>query len=304
MELFSKRYKQLGENIVESNVAVRLQKEIKYIIENGDYIERFLLLYDKNDKIFCLQDDSLKDLGMREIGYDITQNINTSSISFLGLFSDKQLFDLLELLIIFCKNDKREDFVNRIVRIFREENMPFVIHKWMLYKKDTTGLRSVLPFIKSNLLKNKLEEFYAVNNQNPNYQVMAQVGAGLLQMVFSSDKEQGDTKKYCENLCKEVALKWTDDKHVEVLADLLSTTVKNAKDLSNQIFNIRHTDQYAIPVDNPNFYKLVAWDCVAIVELAILSLPEKFISTDDPESMKNNYLSSYKLDKDTEWIIL
>jgi len=43
---------------------------------------------------------------------------------------------------------------------------------------------------------------------------------------------------------------------------------------------------------------------VAIVELAILSLPEKFISTDDPESMKNNYLSSYKLDKDTEWIIL
>ncbi|MFA5210997.1 MAG: hypothetical protein WC414_00645 [Patescibacteria group bacterium] len=303
MELFSKRYKQADKNFLEERIRNRLLEEIKFISSSDEYIERFLLVYNEEKNIFCLNHDSLKELGMREIGNSIVDYVDLKNCLSYSNKKDAVIFDLLEILIIFSKQEKRSIVITRINYILEEEDTPFLIHEYLFFNKNITGVRSVVPFIKNKSLKDKLEEFFLTNIENPNYQVLSRITADLIQNIFSSPKDKKNTKNYSENLCKMVSQKWTSEKNVLSLTKLLNDAVKNSKDLANQISNIRHTDQNTIPVNNSNFYKLVTYNCMSIAELVILSLPEKFISTEEVENIKNNYLNKYKINKNAIWVL-
>jgi hypothetical protein len=240
---------------------------------------------------------------MREIGNSIVDYVDLKYCLSYSNKKDAVIFDLLEILIIFSKQEKRSIVITRINYILEEEDTPFLIHEYLFFNKNITGVRSVVPFIKNKSLKDKLEEFFLTNIENPNYQVLSRITADLIQNIFSSPKDKKNTKNYSENLCKMVSQKWTSEKNVLSLTKLLNDAVKNSKDLANQISNIRHTDQNTIPVNNSNFYKLVTYNCMSIAELVILSLPEKFISTEEVENIKNNYLNKYKINKNAIWVL-
>ena len=48
-------------------------------------------------------------------------------------------------------------------------------------------------------------------------------------------------------------------------------------------------------MDSPKLYKLVAYKNINLVELIILTLPEKFISEQNPEELKESYVAEYRI---------
>lgn len=319
MELFSKRNKtsrflrnrptfgERGEDskgFLTETTRSRLQEEVKYIVESNQFLERFIVVHLKKDDRYCLESDTLKQLTMRTLGYDINKIIKTRSFDFnTQEYSDIYFFDLLEILVIFSKKEKREDVVNRLQAILKEEKTSFVFYDFMIFSRDTSGLRSIVPLIKNQKLKLELEQFFSDFSSSNSYETGARKSAQILNLVFSSPSSKKDTKTYTENMCKDIAKRITDKEHQAAFVSLLNETIKNAKELNNQISNIRHIEHYTIPVDSPNFYKLVTNKNVGLIELAILSMSESYVTSKDPEETKQHYLKHYNVSPTTEWYI-
>jgi len=317
MELFSKRNQKWirfrvirrdngrkpGE-LIKSPLRNRLKQELKYAIQSNEYLENFLIVHNQRKENFYLHKKTLTDLTLRELGYNISSTIDLDGFEFKKDDArDDRFFDLIELLIIFCKKEKRENFIKRLKTIFKEEGSDFSIHSFMIFKGGSTDLRSIIPLIKEKPLHKKLKSFYTQSYNNENYEFLARTSADIIQLLTSSPQSKKKTKGYATSLCKKVAKEWTDESKAEDLANLLSETIKNAKKLSNQISNVRHTDRTTIPVGSPNFYKLIAQKNIQLVELIILSLPESYIIQKNPEDLKNNYLQSYRVEKDNVWLV-
>jgi len=287
------------------SVRNRLIHQIRYICKSDKYLERFLLVHDKNKEEFYLYDKPLKDLTLTEVGYDISEFINFENFDFRkAKYHDTKFFDLIEIILIFAKKDKRSEILERLNKIFKEENTTFAVHGFMVVNTENTGLRSVAPLIKEKLLKKKIYDFYSQQRIiEPSYELLAKTSAEIIQLIFSSPRSKDGTKKFSEKLCLEISKKWSSGENIKKLALLLSETVKNAKELSNQISDVRHTDRSTIPVDTPNIYKLIAMKNINLAELAILSLPESFVIEQNPEDLKNCYLKEYDLDSKTPWVI-
>lgn len=318
MELFSKRnktsrlnrphYLREGEDnpkgFLKESTRKRLQEEIKYIVESNQYLERFIVVHLKKDDRYCLESDTLKQLTMRTLGYDINKILKTKSFDFdTPEYNDIYFFDLIEIIVIFSKKDKRDDVVNRLQDILKEEKTSFVFYDFMIFSRDTSGLRSIVPLIKNQKLKTELEQFFSEFGISSNYETGARKSAQILSLVFSSPNSKKDTKKYTEDMCKNISKRITDKEHQVAFASLLSDTIKNAKELNNQISNIRHIENYTIPVDSPNFFKLVTNKNIGLIELAILSRPEDYVTSKDPEEIKQYYLKQYNVSPLTEWYI-
>lgn len=292
---------------LSDSLRTRLQEQVRFAVQSGNYIEPFLCVHDEVISKYYFHHKTLEDVSNQELGYSLAEIIDCKTLSFdEEAYSDVKLFDLIELILVFCKKDKIKDLISRFHKVFLEEQESFVMHGFMIVDKNVSGLRSLLPLIKDKTLRTKLSELYedirpSVGNS---YEVQARLSADIIQFLFSSSKGQSDTKKYSDDLCKSIAEKWTAKENTKKLTELLSETVKNAKDLGNQISNIRHTDQHSIRVESPSFYKLVAHKNMSIIELTILSLPEKYVTEQNPEEIKEQYLSSYSINKNNKWVVV
>lgn len=294
-EVRRKRYEQLyrrRQNPLSQQARVRLRKQAVLIIESGNYIEPFLLVKDTAYDAFRLNEDSLKELSLSELGYDLTSIIDCRTLQFTKEYTDYLFFDLLEILIIFAKDSEREALVKRLQDIFDEEGNQFLIHDFMITKRGS-GLTAVVPILQDKSLQSLLEDYSSADNHID----QARISAGIIQRLFSPEDTSKDTKVYSEELCGLVASKWTDKANIDSLKRLLSETVKNAKSLDNQISNIRHTDKFSIPVEGPSMYRLIAKNNMAIAELVILSLQDKFVIKQKAEDLKKTYLDKYSVDK-------
>lgn len=318
MQLFSKRYppsyfrrtfplEAEGEKLfITQSLRNRLKHEIKFIVTSTErYIEPFLISIDKKDSSIHLHGDSLKDLTVSELGYDLTDILNCYQVELAtDEYTDFYLFDLMEILFIFATEQKRTDLIKRFQDILIDERCDFIINNFMVVYKRETGLRAITPLIKDRVLKAKLEDYYAGPRlRSTNYEVSARITADILQYLFSSKRQKSDTKKQTEALCKKVALKWTTKGNSNDLAKLISDTVLVAKSLNNQISNVRHTDKFTIPVDNLSFYKMVTNLNFSIIELVIQSFPEDYIISKSATDLKSEYMLRYKLINQKEHII-
>jgi hypothetical protein len=305
--VFEKGQEDERNKFLSEELRTRLCSQIEYISSSDNYIERFLLINNKNAEKFHFNYKELECLGKRELGYDTSSlfNQNPDTIDYgksNDSYSDEKLLDLVELLIIFSKKEIRDNIISDFKNIFKEEDDSFVFHDFMIFRKSGGNIRSITPLIKDLTLKNKLEE-YIKNNGNGNYEVLASISANILQNIFSSPNGQKDNKKYSEDLCERIAKIWTTKERVSDFKNLLDEEVKLLKNFNNQISNIRHSDKNVIPVGTPDFYKIIAIKNMAMVELVVLSLPQEYILEQDPEKLKNSYLSKYKVNKDAEWSI-
>src|SRR3989344_3952502 len=250
MELFSKRYKpsslrgplisradEAKDGFLKEPLRRRLQHEVKYIISSDSYLEDFLVIKNKRTEKNYLHKETLRDLSFRELGYNIADITDCENLDFsTSEYRDTKFFDLVELIIIFARLNKRQELIDRLQIIFKEEDNQFVLHDFMIFKRDETSVGSLVPLIKDLHLRNKLDEYYSARQSwRPNYAAMARTSADILQLLFSSPSKQGETKTYTQGLCKKVAAKWTDEKNVKKLSELLEATVKNTKSLNNEI---------------------------------------------------------------------
>lgn len=322
MELFSKRNKRgikrlsyryslrrednSEKKFLPDDFRGRIQSQIKYIINSNEFLEPFLVVKDENSNEYYLHEETLKNFGLRELGYDFSGVLDCKKITFdKNEYDDSKFFDFIETILIFTKKDKRDELEEKLKKTFNEEQDIFTIHGSIIIEKNSSGLDSVVSLIKEDNLRLRIEDYLNTRRalSKINWETLAQISADILQLLFSSPKSKKDTKKYAEDLCLKVSKQWTEKSKTNALANLISETVSNSKKLNNEISNIRHTDRSTIPVDMPNFYKLIASKNINIVELVILSLPEDYILRSDPEKQKDEYLTTYKIKRDNGWIV-
>ncbi|EKE27566.1 MAG: hypothetical protein ACD_3C00192G0011 [uncultured bacterium (gcode 4)] len=309
MQLFSKRYLWDFKS-PQKTLLNRLRIQILHCIKNW-YLENFIIVNDYIKDDNYLHEKTISNIFLWELWYDVVKyfdvrlfdkiifNVEDESEKDLD---NKLFFDIIELLIIFCKSDKRKDFIERLKNAFDEEWGGYSVHWHLIVKNIWESLEYSASLIKDKKLWTKLIAYYENEKNKPDYQYLAKVSAEILQYITSAETDKTDTKKVAEYLYKKVAEKWSTEKTDDVWI-MLSTSSQLAKKYNNQTYNVRHTDKYCIDVKNPSIYKYIANNNMALVELIISSLPEDYIAPWDPEEVKGLLLSKYWYDRKIWWSV-
>ena len=209
------------------------------------------------------------------------------------VFDIVELFDIIEYLLIFCLSEKRDDYIMRLMEAFEEEKSGFIIHSHLIVYGAANNLESVTPLIKDKNLKKKLESYFNSTKWEVDYLYLAKVSADILQLILISDSSQKDTKSFSTDLCLQVARVSVPEDKIMEFSTALNGFAKQAKDFNNQTYDIRHTDRFCMPTKTPNIYRYAASSNIALIELIISSLPDQFISPENPEEIKNGILIKY-----------
>lgn len=329
MRLFSKRYKQIRRpNLLyrDSNsinrlplpvneaTRNRLKQEIRFLTSRDEYMEPFLLFEDKNKGKIFFDSEKLDDFSLSELGYKFSDFFKFENFSIIEqtdssisinqkYYDDFKFLDLIEFIIIFSKKDKREDIINRFNRIFSEENTNFSIEDGIVVRKMHEDIQTIIPILKDNNLKTKLEHFY--NSYNAaDYVSSAKISADIINIIFSDYTKNGK-KQAIEELLENISKKSvvldtkTRKNQKEGFKNHLNDLLKDLKDLTNDIYDIRHSEKSTIYPSNNYIYKMISDNNISIAEFTILSLKKDFISKENMEDNKNSYIKKYGIDKNT-----
>lgn len=307
MQLYSKRNDSLlgqSSSYLKQSLRNRLIKEIFYISTNDKFLERCFLVNDQKKRSWFLDDKSMRELSSRELGYDITRQFNFSNFALVDdvAIDDFKLFDLIELLLIFSKEDSRKSVRERFQKMFFEEGDEYMVHDFLIAQKNIDGIAPYVPFLKDKILKDRFEQYYSLSqNVTKNYEVLARISADILQFIFSA-KKQKKTKEHSKKIIAELATKCVHKENVTSFSDLLDQAVVTAKNFNNQISNIRHTDKSTLLTDNPTVFKLITANNIYLAELVILSNPEEHFFSQKAIDFKNEYIQKYNIPV-SGWII-
>lgn len=333
MKSFSKRYKVGSSTIIKlakfcditlshpesreflsANISNRLLFEIRFITKSAEFIEPFLLVDNQQDDLYYLAQKSLASLSEALIGYDITRRFELKTLK-QEIYTvhkddpetdDSSIFDLIELLIIFAKDEKREEVTSRFKEIFEDENYPVVIMDWMIVPTTDNGIASVAPLLKNKDIRDKLRTVYAYKQgfkSGLTPESAARASADLVQYIFSSDKGQSSTKLYSAKLINTVASNWTTKSKVPELEKMLNDLVLLAKNFNNGISNIRHTDKHTIQTNYPGVFDVIFSLNMSVAELVLTTAQNEFIEQVSPKELKSKYLKNYKIDSSQGWIV-
>jgi len=299
---FDSRHESISNNLISPEMRVRLQSEIQFLIKHG-YIESFLTVNDELRETIYLHNETFNDLCNRELGYGLSSIINPDTLTFNSDkdFDDAKFFDLIEIILVFSREDKHEFMSKRIKEIFDESGEKYTIYSDSIYIKGETGLRSISALIKDSMLKEKIIKS-TEDIEMDDYQACAKKTADIIQYLFSGE-QQKTTKKCSEELITKVLKKLSLSSESTDLVKKISDLVQISKYLNNTIRDVRHTDQHTLPVDEPNIYKLISNINIGIAELVILSLPEEYIFQDEKDGLKEKYIKDYDIDPAKRWYI-
>jgi hypothetical protein len=252
------------------------------------------------DLITWLHKENIKLISLWALGYDLNSYYDPERLEFDEYCTNEgYIFDLIELLIIFCKSDKREDFIQRIRHVFEEEQewTSYTLHGYIIIENDTNEFRSIIPFIKDEKLRKKLSSYYSIKATNPENSTLAKASSDIINYLLSS--EAGEFKDFMDKLFAKIWEKLSIEKPEE-LAQFLLKHANQAKGFNNKIDDVRHTERSTIPIiQNSGIYKFIADNNMNIVELIITSLPEEYLSEWSSDDIKSYLVSTYHIDLNT-----
>lgn len=335
MKLFSKRNKITSEQdsylyqqhprflkrrseLVGNETRNRLISEVRYLTSNNDFLEWFILFENQRAGKIYLDKNKLDSFSLAELGYRISDYFVFEDFAMIAkkldtkdedeYFEDAKLFDLVEITVVFSKEKKRDEVISRFNTIFSEEGSRFHIESKLITKKSGEDIRSLSGVLKSENLKSKINLFYSL--ESGDYVESAKISTEILNILFSDYIKDGK-KKEIEKIRNKLASKLikpskNKKSHVEKTTRLigyLDNLLNIAKDLNNDIYDIRHTEKSTIDVKNQNFYKLISRLNVSIAELAMTTLKDDYILGEDWEKIKNDYIEKYKIDRQTRLVI-
>lgn len=302
MQLFSKRNKKIEPiTFIKETLRFRLIREIEYITSTNEFLERCFLVEDEKKSKWFLDNESLKNLSICELGYDITDFFDFKDFSFVNdSYDDYVIFDLLEIILIFSKEDQRKFVRERFQKHFIEEGNEYLVHDFLITQKNSAGVKPYVSFLKDKILKDKFEQYYLLSGSK-NYEMLAKISAEILQFLFSAEKKK-KTKDFAPKLIKELAQKTVEKKNIKTFSELLNKVVLNAKSLNNEISNIRHTDKSTLLLDNPSIFKLIVSNNICLSEYVIFANPEDYFFSQKAFDVKNEYITKYKIPV-SGWVI-
>ncbi len=321
---FSGRYSIPREKqILSSALRNRLISQVAFLTSRDDFLEFFILFENqKKDKKFLdkwkVDGFSLAELGykfsdyfefedfaMKVSSYDDPHTVGRGTRETVVLFNDYALFDLLEFIVLFSKNSKRNEVTNRFNDIFIEENTEFELVNWTIVKQSWEDIFMIKNLLKDQKLKKKIEDFkYYWDSKD--YVNTAKISIEMINIIFSSESWASNnktTKKILEEVSDANVL---DQQKKETLYNYLNSVFSTMKWLSNDIYNIRHTEKTTISLlwwEKNVIYKLISLYNLSLVELTLLSKKEEFLFSEDWESVKDAYIHKYQINKNQRLII-
>jgi hypothetical protein len=336
MKLFSKRYKKENSfrDIREAPIAYRLRRneflrtelrnriitEITFSTSRDDFLEFFILFENqKKDKKFLDQWKvdwfSLSELWYKMSEYfqfeefamnkfEINNNWKNDNESLGYYFDDYKLFDLIEILTLFSKKDSREELIKRFNYIFIEEWSNYEIINWMIIEKKWENINTLKYQLKNIKLLSKIED-YEYYYDRDDFINTAKISAEILNLIFSDDQQTQKKNKINDMLDKLATKLVLEIKQKDSLKTKINSVLSLCKDLSNNIYNIRHTEQSTIMIKNDDlfFYKLVSNQNISLIELVLMTLKDEYVASEDREEIKENYISKYQINRNERFII-
>jgi hypothetical protein len=308
--------------LISSEARNRLIAEIKFLSSRDDFLEWFIFFENKKKETIFFDKDKIDNFSLAELGYAMSDYFEFEYFKMVQserkiryasddersdtYFDDYKLFDLAEITILFARPDQRPELIKRFNTIFEEERTNYEIVQHLITKKTGENIKSLKNIIKDDALRGKLNN-YLNYEADGDYLNAAKVSAEIVNILFSGyikDDKPSVIKSIKEKLVnallnssdakgeKGIAL----DKHIDSL-------LKNAKDMSNDIYDVRHTEKSTLEVRNENIYKLIARNNIGIAELVLTSLKDEYVISDDWEKIKQDYIEKYKIDPNTRLTI-
>lgn len=307
-----------SQEIITSEVRTRLVSLIKFLTSSNLFIEGYVLIENKGEKLHYLNEDLINDFSQAELGYKFSDTFKLQPFSFDGnyvslensdeperIFNDYFLFDLLETVILFSKNDQRDEVIKRIDNILKEESTGFSIIENLITKDGGEDLKNIFPQLKDEKLSQKIKSYYQFF-ENDNYINACKISADILNIIFSDDSS--GKKKIIHEMQKSIAdsvvlNKKEKDKRKLEFIEYFNSMMNISRTLNNQIYDIRHSEKTTIRISNEYFYKLICTYNMSLVELVLTSLKDRYLFTEDWETIKNLYIESYRINKETRYFI-
>jgi hypothetical protein len=312
---FSSRYALRKKELVTPEVRNRISAEIKFLASSNDYLEWFILFENqKKNKIF-LDKSQIDNFSLAELGYSMSDYFQFEDFKVNELdqevfispsrdesrhekyFDDYKLFDLAEMVILFSKSDKRQDVIRRFNLIFREENADFQIVEHLITRKTGETLASLSSILKDEELKGKIILYFQLI-KSQDFKVAAKTSSEILNIIFSDYIQKKKTKKVEEIVDKLTSktLNTKDSKKIGHFKQYINDLLQVSRSLSNDIYDVRHTEKSTIRITNDGMYRLIASDNMALAELVLTTLKDDFVIDDNWEKIKQEYIGKYQID--------
>lgn len=306
----------------------RLIAEISYLTSCDDFLEFFILFEDQKKEVIFLDKDKVDGFSLKELGYRTSDYFEFNNFAIkeqkhqkrfmsrnddgkmsrvekdLIYFNDSKLFDLIEFIILFSKKEKRNEIIKRFNDILSEEETLYEIINGMITTKSGEDIYKIQSLLIDGNLKNKIDD-YEHYEKKEDFVSMAKVSSEILNIIFSDYKRDG--KKYkIEEILKKISYSLAHSKKdSDKLFVYLNEELNNIKRFNNDIYNIRHTEKSTVQLKGGKsfVYKSVAVRNISFAEMIIISIKEEFIYSEDWESVKDNYISKYNINRDLRSVI-
>ena len=309
--LVSARLRARRSELISSETRNRIVSEIKFITSNDDFLEKFILSEDQVEDRIYLDKHKLDNFSLAELGYRLSDYFDFEDFDMHStelrsrynenevekFFDDTRLFDLAEITILFARSEKRTEVIKRFNNILSEENADFQIIEHLITKLSGETLRTLRNILKDNNIKSKLGSYFDFETSH-DYVNAAKLSADIVNLIFSGvikDQKPKEIKALKDRLTQKLLGPQADKEKIERLDKYIDSLLKTAKDLSNDTYDVRHTEKSTLQVKNDNFYKLIAGHNMSIVELVLTTLKDDYVLSDDWENIKSNYVKKYKI---------
>jgi len=319
---YSSRFLRSPYELISSEARNRITSEIKFLSSNDDFLEWFILFENRKEIKTFFDKDKVDHFSLSELGYAMSNFFEFENFKIIQqerdgkypentnkkekYFNDYALFDLAEIVILFAKDKKRCDVINRLNTIFSEEDTDYQIVEYLITKKSGETLKTLVTLLKNDNLRAKIGTFFDLYDKNE-YVNSSKISADIINIILSGNSKDHkpqhilDIKK---RLIKKIIKDSTknNDKSKRFML-YFDDILKSSKNLSNDIYDIRHTEKSTIEIINENIYKMVSNLNMSLAELILTALKDDYVLGDNWEKIKNEYIKKYKIDKNIRLVI-
>lgn len=300
----------------------RIISEIKFLSSRDDFLEWFILFENKRKDTIFFDKDKIDSFSLAELGYAMSDYFEFEQFKMVEIerkiryasedtrpdkyFDDYKLFDLAEITILFAKPDERQNVIKRFNSILLEENTNYQIIEHLITKKAGESLRALKTILKDDNLRNKISSYLEFES-NGDYINSAKVSSDIVNLLFSGyikDEKPNAIKALKGKLARKLLVTHdAEEEKITRLEKYIDALLRTAKDLSNEIYDIRHTEQSTLQIANENMYKLVSTHNMSIVELVLTTLKDDYVLSNDWETIKQEYIQKYKINPNSRLTI-
>lgn len=299
------------DGFLEPSSRTRILAYIQHLCSTSKYLEPFLSVNDKRKNETYLDAGKVNQASNALLGYSIDTYFSLKDMRWSYYnsdenydelyYDDSRIFDLIELLLVFCKKEHRERISEAFADLFRNIGFPADIVSWMVILHDGNSLSALAPLVENQTLKSKLELTTIPGRvRDRDIENSARISADLTQLLYSSNESQEKTKSYAEEVITKAADLWVTDDSKEDFQKLVSDIVVKVKQLNNQISNVRHTDKHTMIVNSPAVFKMIYSLNMGVSELALVATQDELVSISNPEDIKNNHAKRFDIDMSIE----